>query len=78
LKKYEIHNPTLEGYAMKKDTTNSSSGREGILDALSELLREGACRLISEAVEAKLEAFLERYGSVFLIDGRRAVVRNGY
>jgi transposase-like protein len=51
---------------------------EGPKDALTELLREGAQRLIGEAVEAELRDFLERYQELRLADGGQQVVRNGY
>lgn len=47
-------------------------------DMLTGLLRDGARRLIREAVEAELEAFLAEFEQKRLPDGRQAVVRNGY
>jgi transposase-like protein len=47
-------------------------------DPLHALLRQGARRLIAEAVEAELALFLEGHADHRLEDGRRAVVRNGY
>jgi transposase-like protein len=46
-------------------------------DELSDLVREGAQRIIWQAVEAELKAFLEQHAQE-RIEGRRAVVRNGY
>jgi transposase-like protein len=48
------------------------------LDPLSELLRSGAKKLISQAVEAELQVLLHHYKDVRLLDGRQAVVRNGF
>lgn len=48
------------------------------VDALTELLREGAQRLLSQAVEAELEEFLARQASRQDVQGRRAVVHNGH
>jgi transposase-like protein len=45
---------------------------------LEELVRRGAREILQRAVEAEVEAFLEGYESVSLLDGRRAVVRNGH
>ena len=42
------------------------------------LLRNGARRLIAEAVEGELAAFLDDYADRRLDDERPAVVRNGY
>jgi transposase-like protein len=47
-------------------------------DELSELVRDGAQRIIRQAVEAELEAFLTEHAGERDAEGRRAVVRNGY
>ena len=47
-------------------------------DELSDLVRQGAQRIIRQAVEAELKAFLEAHESDRDERGRRAVVRNGY
>ena len=47
-------------------------------DELSDLVREGAQRLIRRAVEAELKTFLDEHESERDGAGRRAVVRNGY
>ena len=46
-------------------------------DALSEVLRQGAQQLLAKAVEAELAALLAKYEDV-RVNGKRAVVRNGY
>ena len=46
-------------------------------DTLSEVLRRGAQQLLAKAVEAELAALLAKYEDV-RIDGKQAVVRNGY
>ena len=63
---------------MRKDTAFEGLGREAISDGLTELLRAGARELISRAVEAELEVFLERCESLCVLNGRKAVVRNGF
>jgi len=50
---------------------------KGEKDSLTELLRIGAKKLISQAVEAELEEMLLTHSDM-LEDGRRTVVRNGY
>lgn len=55
-----------------------STPSEKIIDPLTELLRNGARDLIRQAVEAELGEMLSRYADLKLIDGRQAVVRNGY
>ena len=47
-------------------------------DLLTELLRDGAHRLIEQAVQAELEEWLGSYSARRLADGRKGVVRNGY
>jgi putative transposase len=47
-------------------------------DPLTALLRQGAQKLIAEAVEAELAEMLERYTDRRIDGGQRAVVRNGY
>lgn len=47
-------------------------------DPLHELIRDGARRLIAEAVECELESMLKSYSDQTLGDGRKAVVRNGH
>ena len=46
--------------------------------ALDDLIQQGARRIIQQAIEAELAAMLEQYSNVKTMDGRRAVVRNGY
>ncbi len=47
-------------------------------DALAQLLRSGARKLIAEAVEAELSDLLDHFADLKAKDGRIAVVRNGY
>ena len=44
---------------------------------LEELVRRGAREIIQRAIEAEVQLLLEQYEDVRLLDGRRAVVRNG-
>ena len=62
---------------MHKDTTISFTN-PAFRDELSELVREGAQRIIRQAVEAELGAFLEEHSDARDTRGRHAVVRNGY
>lgn len=61
---------------MKKGNVLSMKNPESV-DLVTQLIREGAHRLISEAIELELESFLEAV-SERLSDGRPRVVRNGY
>jgi transposase-like protein len=47
-------------------------------DALTEILRSGAKRLLAEAVEAEVAVWIESHAHVQDDAGRRQVVRNGY
>ena len=47
-------------------------------DALTEILRAGARRLIAQAVEAEFETFLVSTVDLVLPDGRQRVVRHGH
>ena len=62
---------------MHKDTTIPFTN-PAYRDELSELVRAGAQRIIRQAVEAELGAFLEEHADAHDARGRRAVVRNGY
>ena len=47
-------------------------------DPLTEMLRQGAKDLISQAVESELLTLLDQHQGLRLLDGRQALVRNGY
>ena len=47
-------------------------------DPLTEIIRNGAVRLLAEALEAEVEAVIESYKELRLSDGRQRVTRNGY
>lgn len=51
---------------------------QNVNDPLTELLRNGARDLIRQAVDAELRAMLSEYSDLKLMDGRQAIVRNGY
>lgn len=63
---------------MTKSNVVELAGRESFHDALTELLSEGAQRLIHQAVEAELQLFLEQYADVRTENGKAGVVRSGY
>lgn len=62
------------------ETTNivDFARRDGITDALTELLRTGAQQLIATAVQAELEAFMAQFSTASTEASRATVVRNGY
>src|SRR5215210_7114678 len=47
-------------------------------DVLTDLLRDGARRLLAEAVEAEVAAWIDAHAHLKDQAGRRQVVRNGY
>lgn len=63
---------------MKKDTVVSIQQPTTAKDALTEVLREGAQKLLAEAVQAEVESFIEKYQELRDEQGRQRVVRNGY
>ena len=65
---------------MYEDTVVSFShpDRVSIADPLTEVLRLGARRLLAEAVEAEVEAFVAAHADLSDENGRRRVVRHGY
>jgi len=65
---------------MYEDTVVSFShpDRISIEDPLTEVLRVGARRLLAEAVEAEVSAFIAEHADLVDDSGRRRVVRHGY
>ena len=63
---------------MKKDTVVSIDEPSTTKDALTEMLREGAQKLLAEAVQAELGELLEKYEGQRDGQGRKRLVRNGY
>lgn len=47
-------------------------------DMLSDLLRQGAQRMLTQAIEAEVSEWIERHAEVRDERGRRQVVRNGH
>ena len=62
------------------ETTNifDFARRDGITDALTDLLRSGAQQLIATAVEAELADYMAQFCAVRTDAGHAAVVRNGH
>jgi hypothetical protein len=63
---------------MKKNNVTELVQPRGFKDQLTEILRQGARRLILQAVEAEFASFLQSYENKRLEDGRRRVVRHGH
>ena len=62
---------------MKKDTVVPLRQPEG-QDLLSTMLRDGAQRLIAEALQAEFDEYLAQFAERRDDEGRLAVVRNGW
>ena len=63
---------------MSKHNVVELSGRETNRDELTELIRDGARKLISEALESEVSELLAGFSGRRDTSGRAAVVRNGY
>ena len=51
--------------------------RVGLADPLTEMLREGATQLISQAIEIELQELLAKHAERRTAEGKAGVVRNG-
>ena len=49
--------------------------RQSLID---EIVREGARRMLAEALQAEVDAYIARFADLRDDNGRRLVVRNGY
>ena len=54
---------------------SAASGSSSLID---EIVREGARRMLAEALQAEVDAYIARFADLRDYDGRRLVVRNGY
>ena len=48
------------------------------VDGLTDVLRNGARKLLTQAVEAEVADFLERYSELVTDEGRQRIVRHGH
>ena len=64
---------------MKEDTTILPFRQsEKIDDPLTEIAREGARRMLAEALVAEADAFVASFSEERLADGRQRIVRHGF
>ena len=61
-----------------KQATLESHVDPSLLDPLTDVLRSGAKTLLKKALEAEIQELLSQYNDVLTLDGKRAIVRNGY
>jgi transposase-like protein len=67
-----------ETTTMGKDKKEAAGSPTEMGLSLEDLLRQGARRLLQQAIEAELAELLVSCGNVRMLDGKKAVVRNGY
>src|SRR3954468_2595286 len=60
------------------DRDGSGAGARSGSSLIDELVREGARRMLAEALQAEVDAYCARFAEVRDENGRRLVVRNGY
>lgn len=72
-------NPNKKGYVMSQSKViDLKKPGENSEDLLTELLRNGAQRLIADAVEAEIQTLIRHYSTLKDQLGHQQVVRNGY
>src|SRR2546429_7071074 len=60
------------------DGSGHESGKGGSRSLIDEIVREGARRMLAEALRAEVDAYISAFASERDEAGRRLVVRNGY
>jgi transposase-like protein len=60
------------------DGSGHEGGKDGSPSLIDEIVREGARRMLAEALQAEVDAYIARFADERDQDGRRLVVRNGY
>ena len=60
------------------DGSGHEGGKDGSPSLIDEIVREGARRMLAEALQAEVDAYIARFADERGEDGRRLVVRNGY
>jgi transposase-like protein len=75
-----LKSPFPQEYATMAEPSSSTVSFPGISskDALSDVLRQGAQRMLAHAIEAEVAEWIDGHAEVIDRQGRRQVVRNGY
>jgi hypothetical protein len=60
------------------DGAGDESGKDGSSSLIDEIVREGARRMLAEALQAEVDAYIAAFAAERDHNGRRLVVRNGY
>ena len=59
------------------DGSGRESGKDGSASLIDEIVREGARRMLAEALQAEVDAYIAAFAAERDANGRRLVVRNG-
>jgi hypothetical protein len=70
------YNPMLT--VVPGDSSDHEGGKNGSPSLIDEIVREGARRMLAEALQAEVDAYIARVADERDGEGRRLVVRNGY
>ena len=60
------------------DDSGHESGKDGSASLIDQIVREGARRMLAEALQAEVDAYIAAFAAERDANGRRLVVRNGY
>ena len=60
------------------DCPGQPGGKDGSPSLIDEIVREGARRMLAEALQAEVDAYIAQFAGERDENGRRLVVRNGY
>src|SRR5712672_4812500 len=60
------------------DGSGHEGGKDGSPSLIDEIVREGARRMLAQALQAEVDAYIAAHAAERDEDGRRLVVRNGY
>src|SRR5260370_1600248 len=60
------------------DCRGQRGGKDGSASLIDEIVREGARRMLAEALQAEVDAYIAQLAGERDENGRRLVVRNGY
>ena len=59
------------------DGSGHEGGKDGLPSLIDEIVREGARRMLAEALQAEVDAYIAAHAAERDGNGRRLVVRNG-
>src|SRR5450755_4173119 len=60
------------------ESSGHEAGKDGSPSLIDQIVREGARRMLAEALQAEVDAYIAAHAAERDEDGRRRVVRNGY